>query len=94
MAELLTDDDVRRALADLPDWSRDGDAITRTVTCASFLDGIDLVRRVADAAEAADHHPDIDIRWTTVTFRLSTHSDGGITDKDVTLARTIDSLVS
>ncbi|WP_068149864.1 4a-hydroxytetrahydrobiopterin dehydratase [Rhodococcoides corynebacterioides] len=94
MAELLTDDDVRRALADLPDWSRDGDAITRTVTCASFLDSIDLVRRVADAAEAADHHPDIDIRWTTVTFRLSTHSDGGITDKDVTLARTIDSLVS
>ncbi|MGN7134156.1 4a-hydroxytetrahydrobiopterin dehydratase [Rhodococcoides corynebacterioides] len=94
MAELLTDDDVRRALADLPDWSRDGNAITRTVTSASFLDGIDLVRRVADAAEAADHHPDIDIRWTTITFRLSTHSDGGITDKDVTLARTIDSLVS
>ncbi|AMY19714.1 MULTISPECIES: 4a-hydroxytetrahydrobiopterin dehydratase [Nocardiaceae] len=94
MAELLTDDDVRRVLSDLPGWSRDGDAITRTVTCASFLAGIDLVRRVADAAESADHHPDIDIRWTAITFRLSTHSAGGITDKDVTLARTIDSLIS
>lgn len=94
MAELLTDDDVRRELTDLSDWSRDGDAITRTVTCATFRDGIDLVRRVADAAEVADHHPDIDIRWTAITFRLSTHSAGGITDKDVTLARTIDSLAS
>jgi 4a-hydroxytetrahydrobiopterin dehydratase len=57
------------------------------------LDGVEGVRRVAEAAERADHHPDIDIRWRTVTFTLATHSEGGITEKDVQLAREIDGLV-
>ena len=65
----------------------------RSVEAGSFLEGIELVRRVAEAAEASDHHPDIDIRWRTVTFRLSTHSEGGLTDKDLVMAGTIDKLV-
>ena len=68
-------------------------ALRRSVTFGSFLDGIAGVQRVAEAAERADHHPDIDIRWRTVTFALATHSEGGITDKDVELAREIDGLV-
>ena len=59
----------------------------------SFLDGINAVRRVAEAAERADHHPDIDIRWRTIYFTLATHSEGGITEKDVSLARQIDGLL-
>jgi 4a-hydroxytetrahydrobiopterin dehydratase len=56
------------------------------------MDGIALVQRVAQVAEDLDHHPDIDIRWTTVTFRLSTHSAGGLTAKDLRLAGDIDKL--
>ena len=62
------------------------------MTFGSFLDGIDGVRRIAELAERADHHPDIDIRWRTVNLALSTHSAGGITEQDVALAREIDAL--
>jgi 4a-hydroxytetrahydrobiopterin dehydratase len=91
---LLEKQEIDSALAgDLNEWSQEGDAIVRSVEAPSFLEGIELVRRVADAAEASDHHPDIDIRWRTVTFRLSTHSEGGITDNDIVMAGTIDKLV-
>ncbi|WP_067534468.1 4a-hydroxytetrahydrobiopterin dehydratase [Nocardia crassostreae] len=89
---LLSDDDISKALLDLPDWIRTGDSIARTVEAPSFLAGIELVRRVAVAAEAADHHPDIDIRWRRVTFTLSTHSAGGLTALDMALAHEIDRL--
>ena len=90
---LLPQQEVDQALAgDLSAWSRSGDAITRTVKAPSFMDGITLVRRVAEVAESMDHHPDIDIRYTSLTFTLSTHSEGGVTSKDVDLAGRIDDL--
>jgi 4a-hydroxytetrahydrobiopterin dehydratase len=90
---LLSQEQVDEALREgLSGWVRDGDAITRSVQAESFMDGIGFVRRVAEAAEEMNHHPDIDIRWTTVTFTLSTHSEGGLTENDLTLARRIDSL--
>lgn len=93
MAQLLTDDEIDAALRQLhADWSRAGDTITRSVEAPSFMDGISLVHAVALAAEERNHHPDIDIRWTTVTFALSTHSEGGLTSKDVDLANAIDLL--
>lgn len=88
----LSEDDVVKALTDLPEWNRTGEKISRTVQAASFLAGIELVRRVAVAAEAANHHPDIDIRWRRVTFTLTTHDAGGLTPLDVALAREIDRL--
>ncbi|QLY32759.1 4a-hydroxytetrahydrobiopterin dehydratase [Nocardia huaxiensis] len=90
MTALLSEDDITKALTELPDWTRTGDSIARTVEAPSFLSGIELVRRVAVAAEAANHHPDIDIRWRRVTFTLSTHSAGGLTALDVALAHEID----
>jgi 4a-hydroxytetrahydrobiopterin dehydratase len=89
---LLTDDELNAALKDLPDWVRAGAEITRTVEAATFPAGIELVRRVASAAEAANHHPDIDIRWRRVTLTLSTHSAGGLTGLDISLAHEIDRL--
>lgn len=89
---LLTDGELNAALKDLPDWVRAGAEITRTVEAATFPAGIELVRRVASAAEAANHHPDIDIRWRRVTFTLSTHSAGGLTGLDISLAHEIDRL--
>jgi 4a-hydroxytetrahydrobiopterin dehydratase len=93
VSELLSQEEVDRALStELPQWRQEGDAITRSVTAASFMDGIRLVQQVAEVAEDLDHHPDIDIRWTTVTFTLSTHSAGGLTVKDLRLAGDIDRL--
>ncbi|MGE5694685.1 MAG: 4a-hydroxytetrahydrobiopterin dehydratase [Candidatus Sericytochromatia bacterium] len=90
---VLSDDDVDAALSDLGGWERVDNALRRSVKFPAFLAGIEAVGRVADAAEAADHHPDIDIRWRTVTFTLSTHSEGGITQKDLALAKQIDEIV-
>ncbi|TDZ79157.1 putative pterin-4-alpha-carbinolamine dehydratase [Mycobacteroides salmoniphilum] len=90
---LLTDDQINAALPGLPGWTREGDSLRRAVKFDAFLDGIDAVRRIAEHAESVDHHPDIDIRWRTVTFVLSTHSEGGITEQDVALAQAIDSQV-
>lgn len=92
VAVLLSESDITAALADLPTWSRDGDSLTQTIECPDFPAAIAFVVRVAEAAEAADHHPDIDIRWRKVTFTLSTHSDGGITGKDTALAHQINDL--
>ena len=90
----LEQQEIDTALAgDLKQWTQDGDSLVRTVEAPSFLEAIDVVRRVAEVAEEADHHPDIDIRWRTLTFRLSTHSEGGITAKDLELAAQIDGLV-
>lgn len=89
---LLDEDALGRELADVPAWSRDGDTITRTIEAVSFPAAIALVVAVGELAEEADHHPDIDIRWRTVTFVLSTHSAGGLTAQDFALARAIDGL--
>jgi 4a-hydroxytetrahydrobiopterin dehydratase len=92
MTRLLSTDEVTAALARLDGWSGSTAAITRTIETVSFPAAISLVNAVAEAAEAADHHPDMDIRWRTVTFTLSTHSEGGVTGKDLALAAKIDRL--
>jgi 4a-hydroxytetrahydrobiopterin dehydratase len=93
MAELLDDAAVTEALQDLPGWTREGDSLVHTAKLPSFPVAIQAVDLVADIAESHDHHPDIDIRWRTLTFRLSTHSAGGITDLDVTLAAAISGVI-
>ena len=88
----LTDTEITAGLAMLHGWSREGDAIVKHYGFKAFADGIRFVDRAAVAADAADHHPDIDIRWTKVTMRLSTHSQGGITAKDLAMAGEIERL--
>jgi 4a-hydroxytetrahydrobiopterin dehydratase len=92
MAELLDDVAVGAWLRSHDAWSQSGAEISRTVECASFPAAIALVQRVADEAEQRDHHPDIDIRWRTLRFTLSTHSAGGLTQRDLDLADEIDRL--
>ena len=86
----LPDDEIEDRLTGLDGWNRDGDEIVRTYELPSFPDAIDFVTRVAALAEAADHHPDIDIRYRKVRIALATHDQGGITDKDFALAAQID----
>ncbi|HEY3507813.1 MULTISPECIES: 4a-hydroxytetrahydrobiopterin dehydratase [Kribbella] len=91
MADLLTDDQIDVALRDhLPNWKVVDNELVRSVKRDNFLDGIRLVATVAQLAESMNHHPDIDIRYTTITFRVSSHEAGGITDDDLVLARHID----
>jgi 4a-hydroxytetrahydrobiopterin dehydratase len=92
-APLLSPDEIDDALRALPDWRREGETLVRTVRLPTFRDAVALVNAVADAAQAADHHPDIDIRWRRVTFRLETKAVGGLTGRDVDMAATIDRLV-
>lgn len=92
-APLLEPSALDEGLAGLPEWRREGDVIVRAVRSASFRAAIDLVNRVADAAEAADHHPDIEIVWRRVTFRLTSKASGGLTQRDLDMAAQIDSLV-
>ncbi|MGK2933637.1 MAG: 4a-hydroxytetrahydrobiopterin dehydratase [Gemmatimonadaceae bacterium] len=90
MRELLSDIAIHRGLAGLSGWSRKGDTITKTYQFKTFPAAISFVGRVAEAAETADHHPDIDIRHTKVTCTLSTHDAGGITQNDLDLAAEIE----
>jgi len=90
----LTEAEVGEGLRALPGWTREGEAIVKGYTFKTFAEGIRFVDRVAVAADRADHHPDIDIRWTTVRMALSTHSAGGLTRKDFDLASQIERLTA
>jgi 4a-hydroxytetrahydrobiopterin dehydratase len=90
----LSDDDIRAGLEELQGWERDGGQITRQLQFDTFRDAVAFVVRLSYEAEAADHHPDIEVHYNKVRLTLSTHSEGGITSKDLDLARTIDGLAS
>ena len=92
MRQKLSDLEIQRALGTLSGWARRGDVLTKTFTFDRFAAGIAFVDRVAKAADAMDHHPDIDIRYTKITMALSTHDAGGITQLDLSLAETIEGL--
>jgi 4a-hydroxytetrahydrobiopterin dehydratase len=90
---LLSPDEIAARLRQLSGWQQADRAIRKQFAFEAFLDGIRFVDRVASLAEAADHHPDVDIRYTRVIMTLSTHSAGGITEKDFALAEQIDKVV-
>lgn len=92
MTKLLDEPKIREQLSSLPHWERRGSQIVRTFERKDFVAATGFVMSVAILAERADHHPDIDIRWNKVTLTLSTHSAGGLTEKDFSLARSIDAL--
>ncbi len=86
MAQTLDDAGVRAALATLDGWTGDTAGLHWTVELPDFPTAIAVVDEVARVAEGMDHHPDIDIRWRSLTFSCATHSAGGVTDNDVRLA--------
>ena len=90
--DLLSDDEITAALAGLPSWTRTGNSISRTVELADFRAAMLFTGAVAYMAEKANHHPDILIEWNKVTLTLSTHSAGGLTAADMTLAGHLDAL--
>ena len=90
---VLSDAEIQAQLVDLPGWAREGDAIVKRYECVSFPEAVEFVRRVADRAEAANHHPDIGVFYKAVVLTLSTHSEGGITQKDIDAAKSFDAVL-
>ena len=89
---MLSDAELSEALAGLSGWAREGDMIVKTYELPTFPAAIAFVDEIAERAEAANHHPDLDIRYRKVRVALSTHDEGGITEKDVALATEIQAL--
>ena len=95
MADALDDSAIETALRDLPGWKLEGDALVKTFKCKSFAAAVAFIVRVGFACEKADHHPDLSNTYNRVTLRFTTHAAGGkITDRDVTLARTVEALAA
>lgn len=90
----LSDDQINARLPKLQGWSRQGDALTRTFAFRTYPDAVAFVVRVAFEAEANDHHPDVAWSYRKVTLNWSTHSDGGITDKDFDGAASADRIAA
>jgi len=90
----LTTKQVSLHLKAVPSWSKRAQTIFRTFKFEGFLDSIGFVNRIARKAQKINHHPDIDIRFNKVTLKLTTHDEGGITEKDFSLARQCDEVFS
>ena len=86
----LNPTELREALAGLSGWNAEGDAISRTYTCSSFMESMAFAGRVAAYAESVDHHPDLLISYKKVTVTWSTHDAGGVTGKDIAAAKATD----
>ena len=88
----LSNAEIQEKLKSLPEWSFAGNAIHKKFTFQSFMPAIAFVNKIAEAAERANHHPDITVNYSQVSLSLSTHSEGGVTQKDFQLASTIDKI--
>jgi len=91
---VLTDNEVQQALTSLSGWQKKGEAIQRVFRFPDFKAAMQFVNKVADAAEKANHHPDIDIRYNTITMALVSHDSGGVTQRDVRMAETINKIAA
>ncbi len=92
MSTVLSDAEVQQALQQLAGWRKNGDAIERVFQFGSFLQAMEFVNHIAEAAEAVNHHPDILINYSRVTLTLTSHDSGGITQRDIRMAGRINEL--
>ena len=93
MSKLLGDAEISARLKRLKGWKHDGEFIIKVFEFDRFMDGIDFLNRVAVVAEKEEHHPDIHVRYTTVTLSVQTHSEGGVTQWDLDLAEAIEKML-
>jgi 4a-hydroxytetrahydrobiopterin dehydratase len=89
---LLDDSEIEARLAELDGWERAGTAIVKRFKCGDFVGSVQFVNKLVEPAEAMNHHPDLEISWDTVTVKISTHSEGGLTAADFELAAKIDAV--
>lgn len=92
--KLLSDSEVAARLRRLNGWKHEGEFVRKVFEFKEFVDGIRFVNKVAAVAEKEEHHPDIHVRWTTVTLSAQTHSEGGVTEWDIELAKAIERMLA
>jgi 4a-hydroxytetrahydrobiopterin dehydratase len=92
MSAVLSDTEVQQALQKLPGWKKNGNVIERNFQFTNFVQAMDFVNQIAEAAEAVNHHPDIHISYNKVTMALVSHDAGGITQRDIRMAGKINEL--
>ena len=90
---LLGEDEVEARLGELEGWRRDGDTIVKEFKLEDFVGSVDFINRLLPVAEEMNHHPDLQVSWNTVAVSITTHSEGGLTENDFELAKSIDPLV-
>ena len=93
MPRLLSDAEIAVRLKGLKGWKHQGDFISKEFEFEGFMEGVDFINRVAVIAEKEEHHPDIHVRYTTITLSLQTHSEGGVTKWDLDLAESIEKML-
>lgn len=93
-APLIDQDEIARRLADMPGWRIEDDRLVRIATTRDFRSALEFVARIADPADAQNHHPDVAIHWNEVTLSLWTHASGGITERDFRLAGSIEEILA
>ena len=93
MSDIIPADELKQWIKKIPEWDLEEKSILRTVEFDSFMEGIDFVNNVAEIAEDAQHHPDIDIRYGSVTLHLTTHEKGALTASDFEMATRIDTFI-
>lgn len=91
---VLNDSEIHQALGRLPGWHRNGPAIQKIFQFSDFKAAMEFVNKIADAAEKANHHPDIDIRYNKVTLSLVSHDAGGVTSRDIQMAERISQIAA
>jgi 4a-hydroxytetrahydrobiopterin dehydratase len=92
MPRLLSDPEISDRLKGLKGWTHEGKFITKAFEFDRFMGGIDFLNQVAAVAEKEEHHPDINVRYTTITLSVQTHSEGGVTEWDLDLAKAIEKM--
>jgi 4a-hydroxytetrahydrobiopterin dehydratase len=90
--ERLDDAQIEARLGELEGWERDGDAIVKEFKLDDFVGSVDFINRLAPVAEEMNHHPDLQVSWNKVVVSITTHSEGGLTENDFELAKSIDPL--
>jgi 4a-hydroxytetrahydrobiopterin dehydratase len=93
VSTVLSDNEIQQALQNLPGWKKSGNAIQRVLQFSGFVQAMEFVNHIAEAAEAINHHPDILINYNKVTLTLVSHDSGGVTQRDVKMAGRINELV-
>ena len=86
----LSDQEIEQALTECDGWSREGDAIIKEFDRGDFAGSVDFINAIAPSAEEMNHHPDLEISWSKVKVKITTHSEGGLTGNDFELARKVD----
>jgi 4a-hydroxytetrahydrobiopterin dehydratase len=94
VSTVLSTSEIDQALQNLPGWSRNGNAIERVFQFGSFAEAMEFVNRIAAAAEASNHHPDIAIKYNKVTLVLVSHDSGGVTQRDIRMAGKINEVAA